>query len=252
MLGPVLMTAFVERSSGWRVGYAVLAAILGVLAVAFAFNVAVWSSPKVLRDEPRPPHASSRGHRGSIALGVLLFFVYSGVEASCGQWAFTYLTEGLGFGPRGAGLAVSGYYGALGLGRVVFGLAAHRTAAPRLIRIGAAAALASGLVLSVARGPAAVAALLVMGLALAPIYPLAIAETPRRVGAAWADRAVGWQVSSAYLGFVWPSLGGVLASRVEVAALGPYFAALAVLLMLATEAVLRGPHADEGSGRDGH
>jgi fucose permease len=243
MLGPVLMTVMLERQLGWRVGYAVVAVTLGALAVAFASNLSVWSAPRpAVGPKPREDArgADARALR-PVLLGVLLFFVYSGVEATCGQWAYTFLTEGCRLPPTTAGLAVSGYWACLGAGRVVFGILAARTAPSRLIRAGVLGAVASGLVLGLARGGAAVAAIWVMGASLAPIYPLAIAETPRRVGAARADRVIGWQVSVAYLGLAfWPSLGGWLASRVEVAALGPYFGALAVLLLAASEMTLRG------------
>jgi fucose permease len=220
----------------------VLAAVLGALGVAFAFNLAIWATPRADRARAHEKLVAPRTARRSIGLGILLFFVYSGMEATCGQWAYTFLTEGCALAPEAAGFAVSGYFGALGGGRVLFGFLAARVAPSRLNRVGVLAALASGVVLSYARGPVAIAALLVMGLALAPIFPLSISETPRRVGAAWADRVIGWQVSSAYLGSAfWASLGGIIAGRFGVTALGPYFGALALLLLLVTEALARVP-----------
>jgi fucose permease len=256
MLGPMLMTVVLDRGLGWRVGYGVLAVVLGALALAFASNLSVWATPKaVVRTPSFEAPAHPRAARMSIGLGILLFFVYSGVEATCGQWAYTFLTEGCSLAPEWAGLAVSGYWGALGGGRVLFGALAARVAPSRLNQVGVLTALASGLVLTQARGSAAVAALLVMGLALAPIYPLSISETPRRVGAAWADRVIGWQVSSAYLGLAfWPSIGGLIASRLGVAALGPYFGVLALLqlaVMAALELSARGKAAPSPCPRTG-
>jgi hypothetical protein len=56
--------------------------------------------------------------------------------------------------------------------------------------------------------------LAVLGAALAPIYPLLIAETPRRVGARYAEHAIGFQMSAAYVGAVTiPAVLGVVARR---------------------------------------
>jgi fucose permease len=241
MLGPILMTVALEREWGWRVGYAVLAGLLGALALAFARKSAVWTAPRTVQETLSLRTRETPGPvRRTIALGTLLFFVYSGLEVVCGQWGYTFLTEGCALAPEWAGLAVSGYWGCLGGGRVLFGILAARVAPGLLTRGGILAALASGLGLRYARGPAAIAALLVMGLALAPIYPLEVSQTPRRVGAPWADRVIGWQVSSAYLGLAfWPALGGFVAARLGVEALGAYIFALALLLLVVSEALRR-------------
>ena len=55
---------------------------------------------------------------------VLLFLVYTGTEVTAGQWLFSLLTESRGFAAGTAGAAVATYWGALTVGRVVFGQAA--------------------------------------------------------------------------------------------------------------------------------
>jgi fucose permease len=67
--------------------------------------------------------------------------------------------------------------------------------------------LASGAMLSFA-------GLLLVGLALAPIFPTLISQTPKRVGQRYASHAIGFQVSAAMLGIViGPSLVGLLGVR---------------------------------------
>jgi fucose permease len=253
MLGPLVLTLALGLGLGFRMGYAVLAALLLTLAVAFARYRSLWSTtpPRAavppLRDEVAPPPPPGTWRTTStgpprIALGVFLFFVYTGLEAACGQWSYTFLTEGGALGPQAAGMAVAGYWGALGGGRVAFGALAGRFPSPTLVRAGVLGALVSGIALALLPGPAAALFLLLMGFALAPVYPLSVSETPRRVGALRAARVIGWQVSGAYLGVAfWPYLGGVLAERLGVSVLGSYLAALALIVFLVSEALRTPP-----------
>jgi fucose permease len=232
MLGPVIMTTALGSGLGWRKGYAALAALLTALTLAFALNQSLWASPP--RGGGRSPDADavvSGPVPPRIAVGLGLFFVYTGLEAACGQWAYSFLTETGALDARAAGLAVAAYWGALGAGRVAFGALAGRVGVPSLVRAGVLAALASAVAFACARGAAAAGALVALGFALAPIYPLSMSSTPRRVGAARASRVIGWQVSAAYLGVAsWPLLGGLLAERFGVGILGAYLAALALVV----------------------
>ena len=83
-------------------------------------------------------------------------------------------------------------------------------------------------------------ALGLIGLALAPIFPLLIADTPARVGRQLAPHAVGFQVSAAGLGFaVLPLLIGVSAERVGLEIIGPILAGSALLMLLVNAAAAR-------------
>ena len=79
-------------------------------------------------------------------------------------------------------------------------------------------------------GPGAGAAgLPVLGLALAPIFPLLIATTPDRVGAVYATHAIGFQVAAFYLGAaVLPGAAGLLARHAGLDVLGPCLLGTAV------------------------
>jgi len=66
-----------------------------------------------------PARAARIGHTRSLPivwLSVALFFVYAGIEAAVGQWAFTLFTEGCFVAARTAGLWVSIYWGSLAVG----------------------------------------------------------------------------------------------------------------------------------------
>jgi fucose permease len=75
-----------------------------------------------------------------------------------------------------------------------------------------------------------------MGFCLAPVYPLLISETPKRLGPSSASVAIGFQVAAAYLGTTaLPSLVGLLASRNGLKVIGPFLLAAATILLLLQE-----------------
>jgi len=237
MLGPLAMTAVLAVEWGWRAGYGLLAATLAGLAWCFHSRRGLWALPAV-------PMAGSTSHR-PVSLGealgeprvrgsALVFFLYTGLEASAGQWAFSLLTESRGMAPAAAGLAASAYWGSIFAGRLAFGVAAPHVAPATLLRLGLGGAPLAALALCLTRGGATGAmALVALGLLLAPIFPLLIAATPAHVGERHASHAIGLQVSSATLGAgILPAAAGVLARHAGLEALGPFLLAAAGLLVL--------------------
>ncbi len=81
-----------------------------------------------------------------VRANALLFFLYTGAEASAGQWAFSLLTESRGMPAAAAGLAASTYWGSIFVGRLAFGAVAHHVAPPTLLRLGMAGAPLAALV----------------------------------------------------------------------------------------------------------
>ena len=94
---------------------------------------------------------------------------------------------------------------------------------PTLLRFGMAGAPLAALVVCLTRsGAGAFAGLFALGLLLAPIFPLLIAETPARVGERHAAHAIGFQISAATLGAgALPALAGLLARHAGLESLGP-------------------------------
>ncbi len=109
-LGPVLMTAMLTRGAGWRAGYALIAGVLGTLTLAFAFFRRQWDAPArpdaPLEASPVAP-ASHALRRPRVWLQCLVFFFYTGVEVTAGQWSYTVLTESRGLSTVAAGACVS-------------------------------------------------------------------------------------------------------------------------------------------------
>ncbi len=139
--------------------------------------------------------------------------------------------------PAAAGLAASTYWGSIFVGRLAFGAVAHHVAPARLLRLGMAGAPLAALVVCLTRsGASGFAGLFALGLLLAPIFPLLVAETPARVGERHAAHAIGFQISAATLGAgTLPAAAGVLARHAGLESLGPFLLAATVLLLLLHE-----------------
>jgi fucose permease len=232
-LGPLLTGAVLAATGSWRVAYGLVGIVLAAMTVAFARTADRWTlDPATAR-----PAAAAAGliealRRPPVWLSGGLFFVYAGLEVGAGQWAYSWLVEGRAVpgGVAAAWLAV--YWGSLTAGRVVLGVLTTRIATGTLLRAALAGSPVGILVLWAGLGPAAGAAGLgLLGLALAPIYPLLIATTPARVGAAHVTHAVGIQVAAFYLGTaVLPGAAGILARQAGLEVLGPFLLAAALAL----------------------
>ena len=237
MLGPLVMTAVLAAGSGWRFGYVLLAASLVAMAACFQATLGLWDLPAT------EAHPTGRGIAGSLREALreprvrgnaLLFFLYAGAETSAGQWAFTLLTESRGMTVAAAGLAASTYWGSI-FARAprLRGARAPRGARSTLLRLGMAGAPLAALVVSLTRGGAGgFVGLFALGLLLAPIFPLLIAETPARVGERHAAHAIGFQISAATLGAgTLPAAAGLLARHAGLESLGPFLLGTTALLL---------------------
>jgi fucose permease len=234
-LGPMLMTAVLAAGLSWRWGYMILGALIGVLGLGFAHTTSWWEAAP--SSTAPPPHASLRDSlRRPVLHGTaFLFFVYTGLEAVAGQWAYSLFVEGRGMAGPLAGLAVSLYWCGLTLGRMASGVATHRIHSRRILQGGLVLAPLWAALLAANAGEwLSIAALGLLGFTVGPVFPLLIAETPGRFGEAHSANAVGVQIAAGSLGWAMlPAIAGVLAQRLGLESVPPFLlgSALAVLLL---------------------
>jgi fucose permease len=174
-------------------------------------------------------------------LSILLFFLYTGLELSAGQWLYTLLTEARGMQPAPAGLWVSVYWGSLTVGRLLSGAIVERITVRVLLQLcmfGAILGVAL-LWLNLASWLALVGVAL-LGLSLAPMFPSLISLTPARMGPAHAANTVGFQIAAAMLGGASLVSGfGVIADQYGLETLGPFLLVAAVLVTTVFEILER-------------
>jgi fucose permease len=244
MLGPLIMTSFITSSGSWRSGYVMVATILLLLATLFAATRRRWEHDNFPSDEARPDRAATTIEtlRSRLVwMQVIIFFVYTGLEVTVGQWSFTLLTEARSVSTERAGLWVTAYWASIAAGRFLFGTVVERFGADRLLRLSMGTTVVGTTLFALNLGNVTSAlALSITGFGLASIFPCLMARTPERLGKALAAHAIGMQVSAAMLGAAaLPSLAGLLAEQSSLEIVAKTTVGMAAVLVLMHELVLR-------------
>ncbi len=269
-IGPLLVTAAILLSS-WRLAYLVLAGLdLAVTALwlrqrrqeraaqdaplaaaapqpgrappagqaaagqAAAGQAAAGQTGAGQTGAGHPSDAWSRRRSGFVvATGMLTFFVYTGVEVAAGQWEASFCRGHLGLSASAAGLATFGFWGALTAGRLILAVLPRPVPSARVVWWGSGTAVAAAALIWWQPGtPATLAAFVLLGGALAGIFPALIALTPLRIGRGRAEHVIAWQVGAAAGGGSGLSaLVGLLIGVWGLSVLGPSLTVLAVLLV---------------------
>lgn len=239
VIGPFIMTGVITGGATWHWGYIITAALMLAMAVALLFTGRYWHSSK---PEALAGGSSTRPQDFSLLeslkqplvwLGILLFFIYAGIEVTAPQWGYSLFTESREVSLEAAGLWVSMYWATFTIGRLLFGVIANRVPLVPTMRVCMLLALfGSVLVWQNASNTLSFIGLAIIGFALAPIFPLLISDTPNRLGAGHANNAIGFQVSAASLGIgALPGLAGVLAVRIDLEIIGPFLVVVSILML---------------------
>jgi fucose permease len=206
----------------------------GLLAVLFIVTARRWTTSARDTDPAapttRPANASARWRLPHRAVaGLLVVAVNTGLESAVALWGFVYLLDAVALPTTTAGLVMSGYWVALVVGRILLGAATERIGIwPMLAMVTIATVLATTLV--AARLPVlAGVGVIMLGLAVAPIYPLLILTTSERTASGSVDRLVGFQAGASTVGAVtFTALVGLLMG-VDIALFGGSVLVLALL-----------------------
>jgi fucose permease len=246
MLGPMLMTIVLTLSDSWRIGYATVGSVMLALSMLFFATGGRWgrSDAEAGTTVAVGESMAATLRLPDVWLQMALFFVYTGLEVTVGQWSYSLLTEGRGLSTELAGMFVTAYWAALFVGRLLFGWVVEWLPIDTLIRICALVAIVGCLLLTVpAPGFIALIAMMLIGFALAPVYPCLMTRTPQRLGNGFAAHAIGFQVSAAMIGAAaLPMIVGLVVSGGRLELLGQCTVVFATIMTLLHEALLlRGP-----------
>jgi fucose permease len=238
--GPIIMTVMLGSTGSWRAGYLIVSAVQFFLAGCFLVTLPLWArdgGTALPQAAPRlTDYKTSLGEtvrQPRVWLGLALFILYVGAEVGLGTWAYTLLTESRAVDPESAGLWTGSFWAMFTAGRIIAGLFARRAGAARLVMGSLFMALLGALLLWWNPAPGAnLAAVAVIGLAIAPVYPGLQSGTERRVGRRFAANTIGMQVAASGLGAsVLPALIGILARRTSLEVIPLCLAILFALLL---------------------
>jgi fucose permease len=232
---PLIMTAILESNGPWQGGYALVAVFQLVIAGLIAFTFSRWHINTPLDESNGQPTKAAPARATllipAVLLGILTFFMYTGVEVTGGNWTFTLFTEARHIPTVVAGPWISLYWGSLTAGRVLSGLVVDRLGEMRILRWSLLGIVLGALLISVPAEATSMAGIALLGLAEAAIFPTLIAITPARFGAEHAPNAIGFQIAAAGLGVtILPGLAGVLARAIGLEVIGPFMVVAAVIM----------------------
>ncbi|MGB3758775.1 MAG: MFS transporter [Rivularia sp. (in: cyanobacteria)] len=215
LLGPAIATTLLAVNLPWRGVYLVFAAVVGLMVVGMLWAVISDFKPLTKRIKKSGSASASLGEAlktPTVLLAGLLLLVYVGTEASVGNWAYSVQHISRNTPTLIAGYSVSAYWLGLTLGRFISGRfvklwGANRTLNYSLILL--SLSLIAWWLL-----PNQLISLPLIGIALAPIFPLTIWLTPQRIPSGIVPAAIGFITSSASVGAAAiPSFAGFFASR---------------------------------------
>jgi len=244
-LGTWLMSLVVNSGTIWRVGYAIVGVMQVILAVTFLITRKRFNQPHAHSEEPAKAQSRTpirQTLRLPVAwIGIALFFLYVGVEASAGRWSTSLFIQARGVASVDAGAWVSAYWATFTLGRVAAGFVTKRLRPEDFSRIAIGGMVLASLLLVWNPFPGVGAlALSLMGFTCAPVFPVLISLTPKRVGEAHSANTIGFQIaSSAIGGSVIPGLIGVLARSSSFEVMPLVLLAVTVLMFALHEIMLR-------------
>jgi fucose permease len=229
-LSPLIMTVSLALFASWRPAYIFIGTLMVIMSICFFLTLPAWKRPKPLSTEESESEEAQRGlmdyHtplwetllRVITWISILMFLLYTGAEFTLGNWTYTLFTEGRGISPQLAGLWAAGFWATFTIGRVIAGVYAHRIRLNTMM-VGALVLALVGAIWFWWNPIALVGAtgVLIVGFAMAPIFPGLVSSTSQRVGQRHAGNTIGIQIGAAGLGgAILPALAGILAARISL------------------------------------
>lgn len=246
-LGPLIFAATLISTGDWHDGFMRLGLIQLAIVLLILFSLGLWGRVKAKKPdrgaetiEYQESSAKLLGDK-NVALAVLSFYLYVGIEVAIGFWLASYLVSIQNLPHETAAIYAGLYYAAITAGRFLTGFLSFKSSNIVVIRLGIIVSIIGVLLLILNISPTISAVGIgLIGLGFAPVYPGLIHETPNRVGTRKSARVMGLQMAAGGLGAMSvPPLIGVLSESFSFMAFGYVSLTLVVLILLVTEAANR-------------
>lgn len=243
--GPFIMSLFLLKENGWRMGYMTIGIIQAILVLCLFISLPLW---KKFESEPNPAVESQSAIKITTLLkqpgarpALLAFFCYCAVELTTGLWGSSFLVVSKGLSTETAAKWVSLYYLGITVGRFLAGFIAMRLENQKMIRLGQILCISGAIFLLIPISTTfQLVGLILIGLGCAPIYPAMLHETPHRFGKELSQSIMGIQMATAYIGSTFmPPLFGLLAKLTGFTMLPFFLLILIVIMLIASERVSR-------------
>ena len=235
--GPIIMSLFIAKNSGWRKGYFTISLIQFSLVFLLFITLPLWkrfekNDEDASVDEEKNTEKISPLKIPGVKLALVSFVCYCAAEATAGLWGSSYLVN-KGLSPDDAAIGISLFYGGITLGRFLSGFLTMKLNNCMLIRLGQVICIIGAVCLLLPLPTYfSLVGLILVGLGCAPIYPCMLHETPTRFGTSASQSIIGLQMAFAYMGSTFmPPILGFIASKTSIM-IFPYFLLCYMLIML--------------------
>jgi len=221
------------------------------IVFAAASAIAFVACGLVLRDSPEPEQARSQADSSTTALSLIAIFAFTGflqvgIENTVAAWLPTYAFRMAGRSIVLAAAASSFYWAGFLGSRALSSVLLLRAEPMRVFRLAVSLGLASALLLEFAPTVAVRnAAMFLLGVALAPTYPLVLAGFFARASQTSDSRWILF--ASGFGGSVVPWIAGLISTNTGSLRTGMLTIPAALLVMALLLPVLSGAH--RGSGK---
>lgn len=235
--GPFIMSFYLLKENGWRMGYATIGIIQAILVICLFLSLPLWKKFEISNDGDEEVHSdvkvSTLIKLPGAKPALISFFCYCAIELTTGLWASSLLVTNNGLSAESAAKWVSLYYLGITVGRFLAGFIAMKLNNKQMIRMGQVICIIGAMLLIMPiNNNIQLAGLILIGLGCAPIYPAMLHETPNRFGKELSQGIMGIQMATAYVGSTLvPPLFGAL-SGVTGFGILPYFLLILMIIML--------------------
>lgn len=238
VFGPLLATGILALLWDWNRIYVALAMLNLLQLAGIVLLLSVSAVEKAPSQQPVLPQGNAFRETLSLPLvwlTAIFLLVYSGVEICAGSWGYTYLVENRALGTGASGWIVSGFGIGLTMGRFLIQPLAERrgiSVATLMYALIAGAILSLLIIWLIPSGIVAGVGFCLLGLSLAPVYPLTVALMPRLVPERLVPSAIGLLIGVSISGLSFlPWLAGALAQLQGTWTLMPYLLVLVLILL---------------------
>lgn len=242
-VGPALTTVLVANlGQSWHVAYLIVFVVMSLVTILLIATRSQW----ILAEEVK---LGREGDRASVVeslripivlLGMLTFFIFSGVLTGTSQLSAPLLTA-RGVSVAQAGFWISCYWASFTAGRIIMGFVAHRIDSTRLTRMCLIGSVGGAfLLLQNASTALNLVGLIVIGFACSPMFATLIGETRKNIPLRYRANAIGFQLAASGLGqALIPGAMAWYAEHIDINSI-PAFPMIGLLAALAlTEITMR-------------
>jgi fucose permease len=249
--GPSIM-AYTLSQNAWRTGYVIVGSILLFIALILLVSFPLWQ--KEHREQRDTVHApiplKSVLTVPGVMASILIFLVYVHIESLGGAWVASYFFIERGLTYAQAALMTTTFYLALTIGRLASGFVSHRILPRSLVFAGTVLILAAAILLALPLDSAwvGVAAVFLLGIGSAPVYPNMMYLNSLHFERRQMSKIMSLQMAVGYMGFgVLTPLAGLFFGRVSIAWYPVFLAVVGGLLLLLVLRYLKATNAKPSS-----